>query len=982
MTEENKRTNNKKNKKKKKDNKKRGLSILKWFIIITVLVGFLVAGAGAGMVMGTLKSAKSIDPSNIDSLLNETSFIFASDGELIEKVQGDDFREKVDYDEIPEDLINAFLAIEDKDFFEHSGVNPKRIVKALWEDLKAGSAVQGASTITQQLAKNLYLTNEKTWTRKVKEAYYAFQLEKSLKKEQILEAYLNTAYIGGGAYGVKAAAFTYFSKDLAELDLAETALLAGITKNPSRYSPIKTLYKEDVDPEKHYIIDDEDDIYTLVYDERFKERQQLVLKIMRNENMITEDEYQQALNEDLREHIKPGVKQNNDISYYLVDMVKNDVKDALVKELDISEEEASNMISNQGLRIYSTIDMNIQKIVEEAYKDSKNFPNLVVKKDKTGNILNKNRSSILLYKKENLINPEQQLVIPKSDYKYDENENLILLAGKRLDFTPVYENDELKSVIAAVKDVYKYNKEDQLLISKGGNIKIPAEFKNYDNNKNLVIDKEYLTSHPNVFTKDDNGNLLLSKDYYNISPSEAVQPQSSMVIMDYRTGEIKALIGGRDFKGQKLYNRALNPRQPGSSIKPLSVYTPALDNNWTAADVVDDIPFYDNKGNLWPRNYYNDYWGLSTLREGVQWSMNVMAVKIVEQIGVSTSIDYLKKMGVTTISESGSYTDTNLSAMGLGGMTKGVSPLEMTAAYASLANEGVYIKPLSFTKVTDKEGNIILENTGYKNRVVSPQVSFIITDMMKGGVTAGTGGRAKIYPNNSTIPVAGKTGTTSDNYDAWFVGYSPYYVGGVWIGNDIQMRLDSGSSKSAQLWSTIMSKVHEGLPPKNFEKPEDIISVVIDTESGKRATDLTRLDPRGSTARSEYFIRGTEPKEFDDVHVEVEIDTTTNKLATEYCPTSLIEKRVFIRRPVPYDPLENNNIVPKDYIYEAPTEECDVHSELDYDPFDDGFFPFPIPGFEFPNDNSDTPVTEDPSNQDGDEDDNEDNNDDVIDSID
>ncbi len=960
-------TENNEQKKTKKTKKKRRFAILRWIVIVALLVGFIGAGAGAGIVMATLKSAKPINPAKIDELLNESSFILASNGELIEKLQNGGLREKVGYNQIPEDLINAFLAIEDKAFFEHSGINPKRIVKALWEDFKSGSLEQGASTITQQVVKNLYLTNEKTWTRKIKEAYYSFQLEKQLTKEQILEAYLNTAYIGAGANGVKAAAFTYFSKELDELDLAEIALLAGITKNPTKFSPLKTLYKEDVDPENHYIINDEDEIYTIVYDERYKERQQLVLKIMRNDNMITEEEYQLALNEDLRDHLKPGMTQNNDISYYIVDMVKRDVREALARELKISEDEASDMIYNQGLRIYSTIDMNMQKIVEAAYQDSKNFPNLVIKKDKAGNVLNKSRTSILLYKKENIINDKKELVIPKGDYQYDNTGNLVLLAGKRLNFNGIYENGELKGVQASLKGIYKQNEENQLLISNGGNIKIPSEYKKYDDKKNLVITKEYLDAHKDVFKSDDSKNLLLPEEYYTISQSEAVQPQSSMVIMDYRTGEIKALIGGRDFKGEKLYNRALNPRQPGSSIKPLSVYTPALDNNWTAADIVDDVPFYDNKGNLWPRNYYNDYWGLSSLREGVQWSMNVMAVKIVEQIGVTTSIDYLKKMGITTVSETGSYNDQNLAAMGLGGMTRGISPLEMTAAYGSLANEGVYIKPLSFTKITDKEGNIILENTGYKNRVVSPEVSFLITDMMRSGVTAGTGTRAKLDQNNSIIPVAGKTGTTSDNYDAWFVGYSPYYVGGVWIGNDIQIELDSGSAMSAQLWKNIMSKVHEGLPPRNFDKPQNIISVMIDTESGKLATDLTLLDPRGSTVKSEYFIKGTEPNEFDDVHVAVEIDITTNKLATEYCPPSLVEKRVFIRRPVPYDPLMNDNIVPKDYIYEAPIEYCDVHiGESDYDsPIDGEFFPFPMPEFNFPNSNSNTsPLTEDPISED------------------
>ena len=937
--------NNGKSSKPKKNKKKRKFHILKIFIVTILLLGFIGAGAGAGMVIATLKSTKPIDPSKIKELLNESSYIYAANGELIEKIQSEYHSEMVKYDELPEDLINAFLAIEDKDFFNHKGINPKRIVKALWEDVKARDNVQGASTITQQVAKNLYLTNDKTWTRKIKEAYYAFQLENHLTKEQILETYLTTAYMGGGAKGVVAASKTYFSKELHELDLAEIALLAGVSKNPSKYSPMKTLKKEDVDPEKHHIIDDEDVIYTIVYDERFKERQQLVLKIMRTENMITEDEYQQALNEDLLTHINPAKPES--ISSFIVDMVKRDVKETLMKELDLSEEEASDMISNQGLRIYSTLDMDMQKIVEKVYSDNKNFPNLVIKKDKAGNILNKNRSAILLYKHSNLFNDRKDLVLPKDDYKYDESGNLILLAGRKLIFNAINENGSIKGVQVSFKDLYEQIEGEELKILKGGAIQVSPQSMKLDDKKNLFIDKAYLVEHPEIFKEDTHGNLLIPKDYlpknYFANANNAVQPQSAMVIMDYRTGEIKSLIGGRDIKGRKVFNRAVNPRQPGSSIKPLAVYIPALDNGWTAADVVDDIPHYDNNGNLWPKNYYKDFWGLSTLREGVQLSMNVMAVKIVERIGVATSIDYLKKMGITTVTETGNYNDQNLAAMGLGGMTVGISPLEMTAAYGSIANQGVYIKPVSFTKITDRDGNIILENTNFKNRVASPEAAYIMTDMLRTAVTSGTGSRAKLDSGNSVIPVAGKTGTTSDNYDAWFVGFSPYYVGGVWIGNDIQIELDSGSAMSAQLWKTVMAEVHKNLPARNFDRPQNIVTATIDTESGKLATELSERDPRGSTARSEIFIKGTEPKEFDDVHVELEIDIATNKLANPYCPPTLVEKRVFITRPVPYDPALNNGIVPKDYIYEAPIDLCDVHTFFDFGlPIDGPYLPGPL----------------------------------------
>ncbi|MEW9124490.1 MAG: transglycosylase domain-containing protein, partial [Thermotaleaceae bacterium] len=566
--------------KKKSTKKKRRFNIIKIIILITLLVGFIGAGALGGLVVATIKSTKPIDPSKIYTLLDENSFILDKEGNLIEKVESDGLRTIVKYEQIPQDLKDAFVAIEDQDFFTHKGVNVKRIVKAFLENMKAGSHVQGGSTITQQLAKGLYLSNKKTYTRKIQEAYYAFQLEKHLSKEQIFEAYLNNSYFGGGAKGVQAAAFTFFSKDVSELDLAECALIAGITQNPARFSPLKTLRKEDVDPERHYIIDDTDEIYTIVYDDRYIERQQLVLRMMRNKNMITEDEYNQAINEDLKPRLQPGKQQYQEISSFFVDQVKRDVVEALKNELGKTEEEAIDMLYNQGLRIYSTMDLKIQKSLETAYQESKNFPNLIAKKDGAGNIINNNSKAILMYKRENLINSNEELIIPKADFKYDDSGNLILLRGKRLNFEPLYENGDLKSVQVIVKDTYIQNASKEYLMLKGGSVRIPTQYKQYDDQKNLIVSKEFLSSNAQFFKTDNNGNLLIGQDNYIMSDKGAVQPQSSMVIMDYRTGEIKALVGGRDIKGRKLYNRAINPRQPGSSIKPLAIYTPALDNGW------------------------------------------------------------------------------------------------------------------------------------------------------------------------------------------------------------------------------------------------------------------------------------------------------------------------------------------------------------------------------------------------------------------
>lgn len=960
MSEDNsRRSRHQKQKKKSKQKKKKKNKIILFFqvsFLLIILLGFVGVGVTFGLVKAALKDVPPIDPSQIPLMLDENSVIYDSKGNLLEKIQSNSLRTIVKYEDIDEDLKNAFIATEDRTFFEHQGFNFRRLVGAALEGLKTKSMPKGTSTITQQLARNIYLAeikSEKSLTRKIKEAYYAVQIERALQKEQIFEAYLNTVALGSGANGVQAAAQKYFSKDAKDLDLVESALIAGITQWPSRHSPFITKRKEDV-AEDDYILDESDDIYTIVFNEESLDRFGDVLFFMELNGFITEEEYEEAKNTDLKTKLNPGKLKNTDISSFFTDLVKDDVISALMEEFpEIStKEEAQNMLYTQGLQIYSTLDLEMQTKLENVYANNENFPKLnTSKKDSAGNLKSKT-GSIVLYKQENVISSDNHLKIPKSHFKYDDNGNLVLYKNRILDFISLYEKKEIVGIQVKLKDTYKLTENQEAFIYKGGVVKIPAQYKSYDKNKNLIVSKDFLKEQSDFFKKDDAGNILIAKENYSISSKGTVQPQSSSVIIDYTKGQIKALIGGRNITGQRQYNRAINPRQPGSAIKPLAVYTPAIDNNWTAASIIDDVPHYDAKGNRWPKNWYErnwdrehtGYWGLRPLREAIEQSMNVPAVIVSERLGISTSVEYLKKMGVTTIVESGGRSDMNSSAMALGGMTRGISPLELTSAYGSLANEGIHIKPQSFTKVTDRNGNIILENKPMKNYVVDPKVSFIMTDMLKGAVDNGTGRGARLESN---MPVAGKTGTTSDNYDAWFVGYTPYYVGGVWIGNDLQIDLGTGSKLSSALWKKIMTEIHKDLPVKQFEKPEGIIQVAIDKVSGKLATELSARDQRGSMVRNEYFIKGTEPTEYDDVHVEAVIDSETGKLATAYCPDNVIGKLVFIKRPVPYNPEEHNGFIPSDYVYELPTEYCDVHTSnyIDNNPMDN----FPLGTIVLPN---------------------------------
>lgn len=934
-------------KKKEKSGKGKNIffTILKVIIIVGILGVFIVGGAVFGLVTSVVKDLPKVDPSAIESMLDENSVILDNNGNVLQQIQSEGVvRTKVKLSEIDEDLINAFISTEDKTFMTHSGFNFRRLVGATLEGIKEMRMPRGTSTITQQLARNIYLSaikSEKSLDRKIKEAYYAIEIEKYLSKEQILQAYLNTIFLGGEAYGVQAAAQTYFSKDASDLEVHEAALIGGITANPSKNKPTLNKLKENV-KETDYVYET-DGMYTLVFNESCLDRYNLVLYNMYNNGKISKEEYEAAKAIDLKTTIKPGKKKVTDISSAFIDLATKDVVNDLSRELGITQDEARNMLYTQGLKIHSTLDVDMQKTLEKNYSVNENFPKINLKFDGNKNIINSKDRKIILYKKDNIISKEGNLIIPKGNYQFTSNGDLVLSKNKFLSFIPLYnDNKEIVNYSLRLKNTYEIN-DDILYTFNGGSLKIASNYKSMNDNKDMVISKEFLTENNDFFVKDSNENLLVDAKNFSISSTPTIQPQSSSVIMDYRTGIVKAMIGGRNVKGQKQYNRAIQPRQPGSAIKPIAVYGPALDNGYTAASIIDDVPHYRDDGVRWPKNWYEKssnpkytgYWGMQTLRDALAWSQNVPAVKLSKEIGVQTSINYLNKLGITTLDLQGGVNDMNNSAMALGGMTNGISPLEMTAAFGAMANKGIYVSPKTYTKVTDKFGTVVLESKSIQRKVYSPETAFLLTDIMKDG--GNTGSAAKV----ANMPISGKTGTTSNNFDAWFVGYTPYYVSSVWIGNDFNTKLSSGSKVSAALWSKIMTDIHKDLEAKPImDQPSNIIRVPIDKVSGKLATELTSRDPRGSMVKNEYFVKGTEPLEYDDSHVEVVVCASSEKLATNYCPGILIGTKVMIKRPEPYNPEENDGFVPRDYQYEAPTEYCDVHS----------FMPNPMTRFNNPAD--------------------------------
>lgn len=818
-----------------------GIIVLRVFFVVLLIGIFVGVGAGLGSFMGIVKSAPDIKAFDVIPK-GYTSIIYNQNGNEVTQLQSDTNRIYVELDQIPKYLQEAVIATEDERFYEHNGIDLKGILRAVFVNLKSGDLSEGASTITQQLIKNNVLSTEKTFTRKLQEQFLAIQLEKEMDKDLILEYYLNTMGLGHGTNGVQAAAKRYFNKDVWDLTLAESAVIAGITQRPTDLSPI-------------------------LHPENNKEKQHTILQKMLDQGYINEDQYNEALEEDVYSKIQQVSQEYEEESHnsYFVDEVINRVIQDLQTRKGMSETQAKNMVFRGGLSIYITQDSKMQEIMDNAFSNEDLFP-------------------------------------PK-DMDYQINV-IYKLSVKHADDTE--ENFYKEQLVDTAEEV-------QPLID--------------------AYKEEVLKSTDTIIAE---------------KTDKIPQPQAAMVIMDYHNGYVKALTGGRGEKiASQTFDRATQAkRQPGSTFKILAAYAPALDTGgFTPATVIDDVPFsisIPGQAPYRPKNWYDhqtyNYRGLSTVREGIRDSMNLLAVKTLYSIGLDTAFDYLQHFGFTTLVDSEEkdgrvYTDKNYS-LALGGLTYGVTPLELTAAYGAIANKGKYEGPIFYTKVLDHDGNILIDNQPEEHTVLKETTSFLLTDMMEDVVTSGTGTLARFQ--NVSMPVAGKTGTTTDNVDLLFAGYTPYYVGGIWMGHDKNKELVYDRSYHNILWRTIMEEIHKDLPYKEFERPEGIVTAKICTESGKLAVEgLCDEDPRGSTVRTEYFVKGTEPKEPCDVHVKEKICTESGLFANEYCPEDTVEEKVFIVRPEPLDESMFTGSNPPriaDRQYEIPPsmvgEYCNIHGPI------------------------------------------------------
>lgn len=842
-------------------NRKYTFSLLKLIRDLAVLAAVCML-AGIIFVGSIIISAPKYDYNDIYSQVDTASLVYNDKGEQIDNIFYTENRKVIKYEDMPEDLINSFIAIEDKTFWKHHGFNWTRMIGAVLSSLTGSGRISGTSTITQQLARNVYLADIKSVRsikRKLLEMYYASRLEHFLSKEEIIEAYLNTIYLGHGCYGVNAAAHTYFSKNVNDLDLVECASLAALPQSPDTYALLK-LASEAQDVVDSEVVATEPD--TVVTNDISRERRQLTLDLMLGQNLIDKEEYDKAYDLTLNEFINPSLKSSSSIYSYFHEYLVDTIIADLMEQYDMDYETAERTVYTKGLQIYSTVDSEATRIIAEEFQDGSNFPYVSAPRDGDGNLLN-NDGQIALYRYSNDFSDEGNFRLSGSngDVNINNDGSITINAGHKLQ---IYETevDGATDYSIEFKNYYIYDDNDILYSIAGGYVNIPAAYKTSDGSGNVIVDKAFFEDpyYEGALTKDGE-DVIITPKAYTLSPRQR-QPQAAMTIVQVGTGEVKAMVGGRQFGGQKVLNRSLNPRQPGSSIKPLAVYGAALQKSYDLAAEGKKWSFTDFKmdkqgtkgwgdyvtmhssiedertrveGRYWPNNFNNSFSGKNTFKTAIQKSINTCAVKLVLQVGSDYSIEQLKKFGLTTVQDdlSNPVNDANPAALGLGAMTQGVEPLEMALAYAAFPGGGKVNTPICYTKVLDRNGEVLLEGKSKQSEALNEGVAWIMQEVLKSVVSYNN------YMYVTDVQPGGKTGTTNDQYDIWFDGFTPTYAASIWIGTDENVEMSSMSTPAAALWGKIINQIPNAKAGEYSAMPSNVIQIGGDYYTKGTETGLT-----------------------------------------------------------------------------------------------------------------------------------------------
>ncbi len=696
-----------------------------------------------------------------------SSKVYSGDGELVNDFSTEK-RIFVPYASIPDKIINSFLSAEDKNFFNHPGVDAKGVIRATKNNifnLISSKRLEGASTITQQVAKNFLLTNEVSLNRKIKEAILAFRIERTLSKERILELYLNQIYLGGGSYGIAAASLNYFDKPITDLNYVEASLLAALPKAPSKYNPFKNK-------------------------DLAKYRRNLVLKNLFENNFISEAQYNSFIKEEI--NLKKRKKiYLEDSRYYVEDIRKN-----------ILNKFGFDKVYKDGLNIKSPLNLNIQSKATSALR--KGLLDYDRRKGWRGSLLNK---------------------------KYEKN------WFKKLEKYKIETSFGWELAIVKFVDEFKIEIETE------------SQKKGYISQKDLKwikLSKDKIILGDIIHVKKN------TKNIYNLKQIPDVN--GSIVVMDPYTGRVLAMSGGFSFL-QSEFNRASQAlRQPGSAFKPF-IYALALENNYKPSSLVLDAPLVLEQGEdlkLWkPENYGKKFYGLSTMRTGLEKSRNLMTVRIAQDLGLKKIINFSKKLGI--------YENPNeLLSISLGSAE--TTLLKLTSAYSSFLNGGKLVKPILIDRIQDSEGNTIINNENRRcdkcdkisylgndypqiidkfEQIFSPETAYQITSMLEGAVQRGTGKGLR----DLNLDLAGKTGTTNKNTDTWFIGYTSKLIIGVYVGFDNPKTLgkkETGARTAMPIFKEFIKTSVKKKDARPFKVPENITLMVIDPMTGKKSSFFTK----------------------------------------------------------------------------------------------------------------------------------------------
>ncbi len=758
--------------------------ILRW-LLWSILSLLLVSAATAVGIYLYLSDELPKITSLTDYTPSIITTVYSDDNRKI----GEFYKERrivVSLSQIPKQLQEAFVDAEDARFYKHQGVDFFSIIRAFFKNIEAGEIVQGGSTITQQVAKSFFLSPERSYNRKVKEAILAYRIDKLFSKKEILFLYLNQIYLGHGAYGVEAASENYFGKSVNELNLAECAILAGLPQAPSRYSPFR-------------------------FPDRAKQRQIYTLNRMIAEGHITNTQATEAINTTL--DIKP--RRN-----WYIEKVPIYTEHA---RRYVEKKYGQEALYTKGLKIYTAVNIEMQKAARRQI--TKGLKALDRRQGYRGPLKKLKPQEIEAFS--NLIQEtlNKQPLSPKTV----------------IDGIVIEVNDKAKTVLVRIgnergvinfKDMAWARPPDPKTAYYQVHLKRPSQ----------VLKVGYVIS---VRIK----GKFKDSDLWGLLLDQTPQVQAALLCIESETGLVKAMVGGRDFKESQFNRATQSRRQPGSVFKPI-IYSAALDKGYTPATEIIDSPIVlkDKEHDFtWkPKNYGKKFYGPTLFREALAKSRNVVTIKILRDIGIDYSIDYARKLGID------SHLSHNLS-IALG--SSGVSLLEIVKAYSVFDNLGYLIEPTFITKIEDRNGNILEEMNPGRVKVIDKSTAYIMTSLLEGVVKNGTARRVKALKR----PVAGKTGTTNNLFDAWFAGYTPRYISGVWVGFDDESSLgkgETGSRSASPIWLGFMQEILKDKPVRVFQVPEGVVFSKIDAKTG--------LLPIAESEKTifECFKEGTVPGEY------------------------------------------------------------------------------------------------------------------------